>query len=132
LRGKRIRGAEHNFGAAIAQGDGKISGFAGDVQTSGKAQALERLLLDEALADQLQNGHLLIGPFHLALALFGEAQVLHIAGGIGGLGGFFGLAHCDSPFALWMSCVSKFQCENFFAMRGLSASAIRALRCCPN
>ena len=68
LRGERIRGAEHDVGAAVAQRDRQIGGLAGDVQAGGNAHALERLLLDEPLADQLQNGHLLIGPFDLALA----------------------------------------------------------------
>ena len=79
LRGERIGGAEHHVGAAVAQRDGQVGGFAGDVQAGGNAQALERLLLDEALANQLQNGHLLIGPFDPALAGFGEGEVFYVA-----------------------------------------------------
>ena len=71
LRRERIRGAEHDIGAAVAQRDGQVGGLAGDVQAGGNAHALERLLLDESLADQLQNGHLLIGPFDLAFAILG-------------------------------------------------------------
>ena len=73
LRGKRIRAAEDHVGAAVTQSDGEVRGFAGDVQASGHADALQRLLLDELLADELQHGHLLIGPFDFAFAFFGES-----------------------------------------------------------
>ena len=79
LRRKRIRGAQHHIRAAIAQRDGQIGGFAGDVQARGHANALQRLFLDELLADQLQHGHVLIGPFDPALAFFGECDVLYVA-----------------------------------------------------
>ena len=79
LRGERIRGAENHVRAAVAQRDGQIGGFAGDVQAGGHAHALERLFLDESLANQLQNGHVLIGPFDFALAVLGEADVFDVA-----------------------------------------------------
>ena len=79
LRRERVRSAENHVGAAVTQSDGEIGRFAGDVQTGGNAHALERLLLDETLANQLQNGHVLIGPFDAALALFGERDVFDVA-----------------------------------------------------
>src|SRR5713101_6493436 len=78
LRGKRIGGAEHGIGATIAQRNHQVGGFAGHVQTSGNTQALERLLLDEALADRFEHGHLLPGPLDLALAGVGQSNVLHV------------------------------------------------------
>src|SRR5205085_2612815 len=48
LCGERIGRAENDVGAAIAKSDHQIGGFAGDVEASGNAQSLERLLFDEA------------------------------------------------------------------------------------
>ena len=48
------------------------------MQTSGNAQALQRLLLDEALADELQHGHLLRRPFDLAFTRVGKPDIFHI------------------------------------------------------
>src|SRR5271165_754620 len=48
------------------------------METSGNTQPLQRLLLDEALADVLQHRHLLRRPFDLALARVGKANILHI------------------------------------------------------
>ncbi len=79
LRRERIRGAQHDVGAPVTQRDCQVRGFAGDVQARGDAQSLERLLLDEALANRLQNGHLLVGPLDFALAALGESHILHIA-----------------------------------------------------
>ena len=79
LRRKRIRAANHEIGAAVTQRDRQVGRLGGDVETGRHANALERLFLDETLADQLQHGHVLIRPFDLALALFRERKVLHIA-----------------------------------------------------
>jgi hypothetical protein len=49
------------------------------VEARRELEALEGLLLDKTFANQLQNGHLLIGPFDLALALFGQGDVLNVA-----------------------------------------------------
>ena len=79
LRGKRIGSAEHDIRAAVAQRDHQVRGLAGHVKASGNAQALQRLLLDESLADLLQHGHLLRRPFDLALARIGKPDIFHIA-----------------------------------------------------
>ena len=79
LSGERVGRAEDDLGAAIAKRDGEIGRFAGDVKASGDAHAFERLLLDETLADQLENGHLLIGPFDLAFSTLGQSDILDVA-----------------------------------------------------
>ena len=80
LRGKRIRAAEDHVRAAVTQSDGEVGGFAGDVQAGGHADAFQGLVLNELLADELQHGHLLIGPFDFAFAFFRESDVFHVAG----------------------------------------------------
>jgi hypothetical protein len=50
------------------------------MQARGNAHPLERLLLDKSLANQLENGHLLVGPFNFSLALLGKRHVLDITG----------------------------------------------------
>ena len=79
LRRKRIRSAENDVGAAVTQSDGEVRRLAGDVQTGRHANALQRLVFNKLLADQLQNGHVLIGPFDSALALFRESDVFYVA-----------------------------------------------------
>src|ERR1700730_4241055 len=84
------------MGAAVAERDHQVCSFAGHVQTGGNAQSLERLLLDETLADRFEHGHLLRGPFDLALAGIGQPHVLHIT--------FFHFSDCQSLAPqLWIS-----------------------------
>ena len=86
LRGQRIGGAQHNIGAAIAQGDGQVGGFSRHVQAGRNAHALQRLVLDEVLADDLQDLHGLVGPVNALLAHIGKCEVGDIAGGASGCG----------------------------------------------
>ena len=79
LRGQRIRGAQHNIGAAIPQADGEVRGLGGDVQAGRNPNALQRLVLDEFLADDLQNLHGLVRPVNPLLAQIGKIQTLYIA-----------------------------------------------------
>src|SRR5260221_1210723 len=79
LGGKRIGSEEHGVGAGIAQGDHQVRGFAGDVETRGNGEALERLFLDEPFADGLQHGHLLRGLLDLALACIRKPDVFYVA-----------------------------------------------------
>ena len=78
LRGERIGGAQHYVGAAVPQADGQVRGFGGDVQAGRNADALQRLVLDEFLADDLQDLHGLVGPVNSLLAEVGKIQALHI------------------------------------------------------
>ena len=78
LRGEGIRRAEHNVGAAIAQGNHQVRGFGGDVQAGGDANALQWLVLDELLADDLQHLHRLVRPLDALLAQIGQIQILYV------------------------------------------------------
>jgi hypothetical protein len=51
LRRKRIRSANDQIGAAIAQSDGEVRCLRGDVQAGRHANALQRLLFNESLAN---------------------------------------------------------------------------------
>jgi hypothetical protein len=48
------------------------------MQARRHANALQGLLLDESLANQLQNGHVLIGPFDPALPRFSKGKILYV------------------------------------------------------
>ena len=79
LRGERVGGAEHHVGAAIAQGDHQVGGLGGHVQAGRDAHALQRLVLDEFLADDLQHLHRLVGPLDALFAQIGQFEVLNVA-----------------------------------------------------
>jgi hypothetical protein len=49
------------------------------VQAGGDADALEGLVFYELLADELQDGHVLIGPLDFALAVVCESDVFYVA-----------------------------------------------------
>ena len=53
----------------------EVGGLGRDVEAGRDAQALERPLAREALADEAQDGHLPLGPFDAADAFVREAQV---------------------------------------------------------
>ena len=57
LRGQGIGGAQHHICAAIAQANGQVRRLCRYVQAGGNANALQGLILDEFLADDLQNFH---------------------------------------------------------------------------
>src|SRR6202022_2291809 len=69
----------NQIGSAVAQSDRQIRRLTRDVQACRHANTLERLLLDEALADELKHGHLLVRPFNLPLAYFRQADILNVA-----------------------------------------------------
>ena len=76
---ERIRGAQHHVGAAVAQADGQVRGLGRNVQAGRDANALQRLVLDEFFADNLQHLHGLVRPLDALLAQFGQFQALDIA-----------------------------------------------------
>jgi len=84
LRGKRIGGAEHNFGSAVAQADGQVRGLGGNVQAGRDADAFQGLILDEFLADDLQDLHRLVRPLDALLPQIGQLDVLNVASDRGG------------------------------------------------
>src|SRR5205085_127626 len=79
LRRKWIRGAEHYVGAAIPKCNRQIRGFRSDVQAGGNTHSLQRLILDEFLADDLENLHRLIGPVNAFLPHVSKFEILDIA-----------------------------------------------------
>ena len=59
LRAQRVARAEHQVGTSGAQRAHQVRGLGGDVEAGAYAHALERLLLLETLANDLEHGHLL-------------------------------------------------------------------------
>jgi len=54
------------------------------VQAGGNPNALQRLALDEVLADDLQDLHGLVGPVNALLAHIGKSNVGDVAGDASG------------------------------------------------
>ena len=78
---ERVRGGEDDLGATGLERPHQVGGLGRDVQARADAQAVERPVALEALADQAQDGHLALGPFDPADALGGEAEVGDVVGG---------------------------------------------------
>ncbi len=78
LGAERIAGAQPRVGPAGLEGAHQVGRLGGDVQAGGDADAGQRLFAVEPLADQPQDGHLLLGPLDFALAGVGQAQVFDI------------------------------------------------------
>ena len=76
---KRVGSAQHHVSAAVAQADGQVCRFRGHVQAGGDANALQWLVLDEFLANDLQNLHGLVGPVDPFLAQIGHLDGFDIA-----------------------------------------------------
>ena len=83
---ERVRGGQHDLGAAGLQRAHQVRRLGGDVQARADAQAVERAVALEALPDEPQHGHLALGPFDAADALGGQAEIGHVVGreGTGG------------------------------------------------
>ena len=75
LRRERIRRAERDARAAVAQHEHQVRGLRGDVQARADAQIDERTLFRESLADLGENGHLARGPGDAASARLRETEV---------------------------------------------------------
>ena len=67
--------------AAGIKGAHQVGRLGRDMQARADAQAVERPLALETLADEAQDGHLALGPLDAAHAVGGQAQVGHIVGG---------------------------------------------------
>src|SRR5271165_1329470 len=79
LRGQWVRGAKHHVGSAVAQADREIRGLRRNVQAGRNADALQWLILDEFLADNLQHFHGLVRPLNALLSQVGQFYVLDVA-----------------------------------------------------
>ena len=73
-----LLGVIPDVGPAIAQSNRQIRRLAGYVQAGRHAHALQRLILNELLANNLQHGHVLIGPFNAALPYAREREILRM------------------------------------------------------
>ena len=79
LRAERVAGAERELGAAVAQRERQVRRLGGDVEAGREADAAQRLLLREALADRAEDRHLARRPLDAPHALLGQARVLDVA-----------------------------------------------------
>src|SRR5450830_1272626 len=59
---------------------GEVARLARHVEAGRETEALERLLLLEALADAGEDGHRAVRPLHAQAALRGEREVLDVVG----------------------------------------------------
>ena len=78
LRRERVRGAQHDVGAAGLERPHEVRGLGRHVETGGDAVARERLLLLEPLADRGEHRHLPVGPLDPPLALLREGEILYV------------------------------------------------------
>src|SRR5581483_5642893 len=79
LRGERIRGAQGDLGSSRGERLHEIGRLGRHVQARANANALERALLLEALADQAEHAHLGGRPLDALAPLPGQAEVPHVA-----------------------------------------------------
>ena len=76
---QRVGSAKHYVGAAVAQRDRQVCRLGGDVQAGRNSHAVQWLVLDEFLANDLQHLHGLVGPVNAFLAHVGQFEVGDIA-----------------------------------------------------
>ncbi len=88
---ERVRGAEHDVGAAGLQRPHQVRGLARHVQAGRDPVAGERLLGLEAVADRREHRHVPVGPGDSAHALGRERQVFYVMT----LGGGHSILSCD-------------------------------------
>ena len=75
---ERVRGGQHYIGTADGQHLHQIRRFCRHMQTGRNLDALQWALFLEALADEPQHRHFLLGPVDPLAALLGQAQVLDV------------------------------------------------------
>ena len=83
LRGERVRRAEHDVGASRLQRAGEVRGLRRDVEAGRDADAVQRPLLLETLADRGENRHVPVGPLDADDARGSEAEILDVVAGCG-------------------------------------------------
>jgi hypothetical protein len=69
---ERIRRAQHHVRSAVAQTNRQVRRLRRNVQAGRDAHSLQRLVLDEFLADNLQHFHGLVRPLDALLAQLGQ------------------------------------------------------------
>ncbi len=75
LGAEGVGGAEIGLRATGLEDTHEVRGFCRDMQAGAEADALEGLLLEEALLDELQHGHVLPGVFDPQPAARGQADI---------------------------------------------------------
>ncbi len=80
---ERVGGHERDLGTAGLERAHEVGRLGGDVQAGGDAQAVERLLPLEALADEAQDRHLPFRPLDTTNTFVHETEVGDIVGWIG-------------------------------------------------
>ena len=78
---ERVRGAQHDGRAAGLERPHQVGRLGGDVEAGPDAEAGERLLGGEPLADEAQHGHLALGPLDAADAFGRKGEIDDIVGG---------------------------------------------------
>ena len=78
---ERVGRREHDLRAARLERPHQVGGLGRDVEARADAQAVERPVALEPLADEAQDGHLALGPFDAADAFGREAEVGDVVGG---------------------------------------------------
>ncbi len=77
---ERVAGREHDMRPAGLERAHQVRGLGRDVEAGADAQAVERPVALEALADEAQDGHLALGPLDPSDTLGGEAEVGDVVG----------------------------------------------------
>ena len=77
---ERVAGAQRQLRAAGLQRQHQVRRFGGNVKARAYADAAERLLDLEAIANLCQHGHVRAGPRDARAAGFGQAAILDVAG----------------------------------------------------
>ncbi len=87
LGGQRVGRRQDDLRAAGLERAHQVGGLGRDVQAGADAQAGERTLALEPLADEAQDGHLALRPLDPSDPLGGETEVRHVVGRQGAGGG---------------------------------------------
>ena len=75
---QRIGSAEQHVGAAGFESLHQVRGLGGDMQTSRKTHAAQRLFLGEAFFNPLQHRHILAGPENPLAPAIGQTHIFYI------------------------------------------------------
>src|SRR5439155_8624709 len=86
LRRQRVRRRERHLGAGGLERAHEVGGLGRHVEARADAQALERAVALEPLADEAEDGHLALGPVDATNALRSEPEVGDVVGGQAGRG----------------------------------------------
>jgi len=78
LCGEGVGGAECEACSAGFEGSHEVGGFGGDVEAGAEGDAAEGLFAGEAVADEAEDGHVLLSPFDAVASAVGELDVFDV------------------------------------------------------